>query len=424
MTLDKPIYYPEVVFSNSNIPNFMSSIFKQDRYNVTSHYDPDLYGWEPRFYSYRDMKLGRIPKQYVWPKDMSKFKKVHVKKEKEFPKIAALNGLPSPERYKPDNKRSFDNYMPAFSIAGATPCTEPTTPPPLIPPGVSIEDSAGHWHIFTISGDGAVKTYLGLDGTCPRWNPAVTEIFYNHNTVVTPAGAFLRNLVVSAPQHHSRISLDGLKVLYLCNGNIWVTNYDGSGGNVQLTNSGADARPQWSPDGARIAFARSGNIWVMNSNGSGPTQITSGGSDDRPRGSPNSLWLTFWSNRDGNNEVYKIAADGTSETRLTNDAATDYRCRFIGTGTQIGFLTNRNGGGLYDFYIMDADGSNLQQITSGGITYWGIRWSEEAGKFFYEKATGGYDIYTCNFNGSGETNICNTAFQELDFKWSGRADFM
>ena len=233
MTLDKPIYYPEVVFSNSNIPNFMSSIFKQDRYNVTSHYDPDLYGWEPRFYSYRDMKLGRIPKQYVWPKDMSKFKKVHVKKEKEFPKIAALNGLPSPERYKPDNKRSFDNYMPAFSIAGATPCTEPTTPPPLIPPGVSIEDSAGHWHIFTISGDGAVKTYLGLDGTCPRWNPAVTEIFYNHNTVVTPAGAFLRNLVVSAPQHHSRISLDGLKVLYLCNGNIWVTNYDGSGGNVQ-----------------------------------------------------------------------------------------------------------------------------------------------------------------------------------------------
>ncbi len=72
-----------------------------------------------------------------------------------------------------------------------------------------------------------------------------------------------------------------------------------TGGSVkQLTTSGKNYRPHWSPDGKRIAYLREApagvrNIWVMNANGSGKVQVTKVGDATEPTWSPDGKWLAF-----------------------------------------------------------------------------------------------------------------------------------
>ena len=86
--------------------------------------------------------------------------------------------------------------------------------------------------------------------------------------------------------------------------------------------------PAWSPDGTRMAFNSSsdGNedIYVMNADGSGQTRLTNNPAEDFfSAWSPDGSRIAFASDRDGNPDVYVINTDGSGITRLTNNLASD-----------------------------------------------------------------------------------------------------
>jgi hypothetical protein len=77
--------------------------------------------------------------------------------------------------------------------------------------------------------------------------------------------------------------------------------------------------PTWAPDGTRIAFATQSfnpNVFVVNVDGSSPIQLTNSGQDFSPSWSPNGLQISFNRNRsslltvnpDGSNEITVIPA--------------------------------------------------------------------------------------------------------------------
>lgn len=86
--------------------------------------------------------------------------------------------------------------------------------------------------------------------------------------------------------------------------------------------------PQMSPDGRYVAYTVATpdreanrvapNIWVVATAGGEPRQLTRSGSDQRPRWSPDGTKLAFLSARDGNEQVYWISLAGGEATRLTS----------------------------------------------------------------------------------------------------------
>ncbi len=62
----------------------------------------------------------------------------------------------------------------------------------------------------------------------------------------------------------------------------------------------------------------------MDADGSNQTRLTNNPSLDAfPVWSPDGTKITFASDRDGNPEVYVMDADGSNQTRLTNNPALD-----------------------------------------------------------------------------------------------------
>ena len=75
--------------------------------------------------------------------------------------------------------------------------------------------------------------------------------------------------------------------------------------------------------------------------------------------------IAFISNRDGNDEIYVMNADGSNQTRLTNNPAM-IRPSFSPDGSKIAFVSNRDGN--YEIYVMNADGSNQTRLTNNPAT--------------------------------------------------------
>src|SRR5204863_2848782 len=80
--------------------------------------------------------------------------------------------------------------------------------------------------------------------------------------------------------------------------------------------------------------------------------------------SPDGKWLAFASTRHNEHaDIYLQRVDGLSVTQLTCDDSDDAYPTFSPNGKQVAFCSTRAGN--WDVYVMDVDGKNVTQVTSG-----------------------------------------------------------
>jgi Tol biopolymer transport system component len=68
------------------------------------------------------------------------------------------------------------------------------------------------------------------------------------------------------------------------------------------------------------------NVWVMNTDGTGKTNITKtpDASEQAPAFSPDGTKIAFAGTRDLNADVWKMGADGSDPTRLTDSPGPEF----------------------------------------------------------------------------------------------------
>src|SRR5256885_1982623 len=117
--------------------------------------------------------------------------------------------------------------------------------------------------------------------------------------------------------------------------------------------------------------------------------------------------IAFSSNRDGNFEIYVMAADGSAPTRLTNSPGSDLEPTWSPDGQRIAFTSIR--GGIFEIHIMGADGSAPTVVWSGGGDALEPSWSPDGGRiaFASNRTRNGFAISVMNVDGSGLTQLTN-----------------
>ena len=80
--------------------------------------------------------------------------------------------------------------------------------------------------------------------------------------------------------------------------------------------------------------------------------------------------IAFHSDRDGDDEIFVMNADGTGVTQLTDNDDYDGFPVWSPNGKQIAFMGNRDGD--REIFVMNADGSNVVSLGQQGIpSSWG-----------------------------------------------------
>ena len=135
--------------------------------------------------------------------------------------------------------------------------------------------------------------------------------------------AFLCALAL-APAAHAAYPGQNGKIAYAVVGGLRTMNPDGTN-QTQLT-TGADVAPAWSPDGRRVAFVRrhacspcTQAIHVVNADGTGEVPVTSPvpGEVDSPTWSSDGQRIAFTVDSGGASDIWVVDADGSDLTQIT-----------------------------------------------------------------------------------------------------------
>ncbi len=202
---------------------------------------------------------------------------------------------------------------------------------------------------------------------------------------------------------------------------------DGDGKNLrQITwNPSYNDDPTWSPDGKKLAFASNwgGNqsqIWVVDADRRNLTRLTNEIRAESPAWSPDGKRIAYQAQRDNTLnvkpaiqrfEICVIDADGSNMRNLTS-AGNIQPCWSPG-GSRIAFVSGE-GAMIDQIYVMGSNGKNKRQLTHDSGFKRSPAWSPDGEHIAY---VDGQRIWVMNSNGANQrqlTSRIDIEFPDVD----------
>lgn len=269
-----------------------------------------------------------------------------------------------------------------------------------------------------------IQITSGQDGVNrPRWSPRDDQIVYTRRSQgtdsiwsVPPTGGTSHKVIEGG--RNPNWSWDGAQLVFERGYDVWTANADGSTqrkleGVPPTDHLSADRMPAFSPDGALIAFFQKskgphGDYWVVPAEGGQARRLTFDDSfGGAPAWTPDGRFIVFPSQRAGSLTLWKVPAGGgeaepilvstgeDTDPEISRDGRrliyTNTRNNYMltvtdpGTGLQKELYQSRSDmvdpsfsppgdkilffgfteGGDLHLYVVNADGTNLSQLTRG-----------------------------------------------------------
>lgn len=128
--------------------------------------------------------------------------------------------------------------------------------------------------------------------------------------------------------------------------------------------------------------------------------------------------IVFYSDRDGDDDVYIMNLDGTELEQLTNEPGRDYEADTSPDGQTLVFASQRDGPNNSLLYLMDIDGSNVRRLTEppaeGRVIDDYAHWSPDGRHVVFQRTTApedgvpDADIWMVDTQTGEETQLTDT----------------
>src|SRR5262245_47020268 len=266
----------------------------------------------------------------------------------------------------------------------------------------------GGAHIFSIDEQGGSRLQLTNEGTVnqhPAWAPDGTTIVFSSNRT----GMF----------------------------ELWTMRADG-GAQTQIRTAlpGGKFIPQLSPDGTTIVFAYVDpavghpEVWSISANGGNARKLTTTPKAATwptwsllPNFSPDGRRIVYASTRSGSSQIWIMNADGSGQNQVTSGLGAEFpdanAPKWSPDGSKIafwaGFETKRG-----EIWTMRADGADARRLTDqpGAISSDNPTWSPDGSKILFDTSQqGSAQIWMMNADGSDQHLLVSVGVGNTQFSW-------
>ncbi|MDP3772073.1 MAG: DPP IV N-terminal domain-containing protein [bacterium] len=200
------------------------------------------------------------------------------------------------------------------------------------------------------------------------------------------------------------VSLDRSKIAFMSTRLgpelLYTMNSDGSGQTQVPGTQPSDSTPSWSPDGLQLAFNANAQIYAMNLDGTNRRSITNNGRDNQGAAwSPDGSQIAYCSRQSTGDAcaLWFMNADGSNQRQITSAEASG---AWSPDGKKLAFSTHR------DIFTVDADGSDLMQITHGGPSPSAPpQWTPDGEGILFQSFHDGFNIWKINADGTNQMQL-------------------
>lgn len=175
-----------------------------------------------------------------------------------------------------------------------------------------------------------------------------------------------------------------------------------------------DVEPAWSPDGTLIAFSRidpsreyRSELWVMSADGGNPRWIGQEGFG--ARWSADGKHLVFATAFRGSSGIATCRIDGSGIRHLSEPTHNETNPSWSPDGSKILFISDEDGD--RDLYLMDADGQNRRRLTDNHVPEFVARWSPDGRKIAFDSGLSRvyhWQVFVVDIDGSGLEQVTST----------------
>jgi TolB protein len=183
----------------------------------------------------------------------------------------------------------------------------------------------------------------------------------------------------------------------------------GRGG--QVTRFVEDGLPTWAPDGFSFALMsrregdRVARLYRGDQLGQGDTPI--GFQGEYPSAMPDGRLVVRGCLPNGDCGIFTIGPNGGGENKISGDRG-DNAPAPSPDGSKIAFMSAERGAKNWEIWVMNADGSNPQQLTNNGSNDGLPAWSPDGQSIAFVSDQGGqWAVWVMNADGSNQRKLFN-----------------
>jgi Tol biopolymer transport system component len=205
------------------------------------------------------------------------------------------------------------------------------------------------------------------------------QLIYTRS-IVTAMFVLSSLLLICSPAHATFPGKNG-RIAFIMGPDLYTMNPDGSGVKqlTSLGNTGTVSWEGWSADGSQIVFdvyapnQGPGALWLMNADGTNRHLLLkeSAFDEENPSFSPDGTQVAFSKCKLPDFQpcaMYRIGVDGGGLTAITHFSSNvdlvDGSAAYSPDGNTIAFANFSRGGIIAAEYLMNADGTNIRQLTA------------------------------------------------------------